>query len=223
MKAMILAAGRGERMRPLTDTTPKPLLPVRGKPLIQWHIERLRDAGFRELVVNVAWLKNPLIEFLGDGSRFDVRIEISEEASALETAGGIVQALPLLGSSFVVVNGDTWTDFAPGALSARPQAADLAHLVLAPNPQHHRRGDFGLHEGRALAEADEKFTFTGIGAYRRELFAGLQPGVRKLAPLLRDAMHAGRVSGELHTGQWTDVGTVERLESLNVETDQTRA
>lgn len=216
MKAMILAAGRGERMRPLTDTTPKPLLDVRGKPLIQWHIERLRDAGFEELVVNVSWLKEPLMNFLGDGSHLDVKVEISEEPDvALETAGGIVKALPLLGERFVVVNGDIFTDFDFSSLRNLPRDLDLAHLVLVANPEHHPRGDFCLRGDRVHASDDERFTFSGIGVYRSELFRGLSPGVRKLAPLLRDAMDTGQVGGTLLQGEWSDVGTVGRLDRLN--------
>lgn len=215
MKAMILAAGRGERMRPLTDATPKPLLEVRGKPLIQWHIEKLRDAGINELVVNVSWLKEQLLEFLGDGSQFGVQISISEEpAGALETAGGIVQALPLLGEKFAVINSDVFTDFDFSALRMQPGENFLAHLLLVPNPPQHAAGDFGLRERRVLPHAETQYTFSGIGVYQRELFASLAPGSRKLAPILREAMTQQRVSGELHAGLWSDVGTVERLEAL---------
>lgn len=214
MKAMILAAGRGERMRPLTDATPKPLLEVRGKPLIQWHIERLREAGFRELVVNVSWLKERLIDFLGNGANFGVDIVISEEpAGALETAGGIIQALPKLGDEFLVVNSDVFTDLDFSTLSALHDG-DLAHLVLVPNPPHHANGDFGLEGGRARANANARFTFSGIGRYRRALFADLEPGVRKLAPVLREAMAGGLVSAALHEGEWSDVGSPERLQQL---------
>ena len=216
MKAMILAAGRGERMRPLTDTTPKPLLMVRGKPLIQWHIERLRDAGFDELVVNVSWLKEQLLAFLGDGSRFGVRLLVSQEPpGALETAGGIVHALPMLGDRFLVVNGDVFTDIDFSKLDNRPARGLLAHLVLVPNPLHHPSGDFGLADGLVQDASLERFTFSGVGAYSRELFENVGSGVRKLAPLLRDAMARSQVSGEVHVGSWSDVGTVERLEQLN--------
>lgn len=211
MKAMILAAGRGERMRPLTDATPKPLLKIKGKPLVQWHIERLRDASYTELVVNVSWLKEQLIDFLGDGSQLGVRIEISEEPTgALETAGGIIQALPMLGECFIVVNGDVWTEFNFASLQ-QPRHDDLAHLVLVPNPEHHAEGDFTLVNGRVRAAGESRRTFSGIGVYRQELFAGLSPGVRKLAPLLREAMAQDRVSGELYEGAWSDIGTPERL------------
>lgn len=212
---MILAAGRGERMRPLTDATPKPLLDVRGKPLIQWHIERLRDAGFDEIVVNVSWLKQQLHEFLGDGARFGVRIRVCEEPpGALETAGGIVNALPWLGERFAVVNGDIHTDFDFARLHALRETGDRAHLVLVPNPPQHPLGDFALRDGRVRESGDERLTFSGIGVYHAGLFAHLEPGVRKLAPLLREAMRAGTVSGERHDGMWSDIGTPERLAQL---------
>lgn len=216
MKAMILAAGRGERMRPLTDARPKPLLTVRGKPLIQWHIERLRDAGFDELLVNVSWLKEQLVEFLGDGSQFGVRVQVSvEPPGALETAGGIVQAMPKLGDRFLVVNGDVFTDFDFSLVRDLPATGDLAHLVLIPNPEHHARGDFGLEENRVIETAKRQFTFSGIGCYSRELFETLEPGVRKLAPVLRTAMQTDRVSGQLYSGTWSDIGTAERLAALD--------
>lgn len=200
-------------MRPLTDTTPKPLLEVRGKPLIQWHIEKLRDAGFTEVVVNVSWLKEKLLEFLGDGSRFGVQIAVSEEPEgALETAGGIVQALPMLGDRFAVINGDVFTDFDFSTL--RMEEGFLARLVLVPNPPQHPNGDFGLDNHIVLPNAVEQYTFSGIGIYRRELFAELSPGVRKLAPILRAAMAQQCVSGVLHQGLWSDVGTAERLNAL---------
>lgn len=221
MKAMILAAGRGERMRPLTDLAPKPLLRVRGKPLIEWHIERLRSAGFRDIVVNVSWLKQQLLDFLGDGSHFGVRISISEEpAGALETAGGIRQAIDLLGDRFLVVNGDIWTDFDFARLAGLPRNNDLAHLVLVPNPEYHPAGDFSLVDGRVESEkkdnstVENRHTFSGIGVYRCKLFTGLEPGVRKLAPVLREASLAGLVSGEVHAGAWSDIGTPQRLAEL---------
>ena len=216
MTAMILAAGRGERMRPLTDDTPKPLLEVQGKPLIQWHLENLKAAGFNEIVVNVSWLKDQLVDFLGDGSRFGVAIDISEEPpGALETAGGIVQALPLLGERFIVVNGDVWTDFDFRRLANRPDTADLAHIVLVDNPEHNRGGDFALLQSGHVSEQGTKRTFAGVGAYHRDLFSGLSQGERPLAPLLREAMADGRVSGEIHRGEWSDVGTPARLAELD--------
>lgn len=216
MKAMILAAGRGERMRPLTDSTPKPLLAIHGRPLIQHHIESLKQAGITDIVVNVSWLKDQLIEFLGDGSRFGVDITLSEEPpGALETAGGIVQALDALGDRFIVVNSDVYTDFDFTLLENLPEADDLAHLVLVGNPAHNATGDFTLRNGRVFDETDasgsERLTFAGIGVYRRRLFSGLAKGERKLAPLLREAMAQDRVSGSRHQGYWIDIGTPERL------------
>lgn len=214
MKAMILAAGRGERMRPLTDSVPKPLLELRGKPLIQWQIEALRAAGINDIVVNVSWLKDQLVNFLGDGKAFGVNVTISEEPpGALETAGGIVQALGQLGDRFVVVNSDVFTDFNFGSLMDLPAEGDLAHLVLVDNPAHNSGGDFVLQDGRLIEDAAVagKLTFSGIGVYRKELFSDLEPGSRKLAPLLRGAITEDRVSGSHFNGRWIDIGTPERL------------
>jgi len=215
MKAMILAAGRGERMRPLTDRVPKPLLEVAGKPLIQYHIEALREAGFAELVVNHAHLGAQIVARLGDGRAFGVRIDYSPEpAGALETGGGIRQALPLLGAgAFVVVNGDIWTDYPYRHLGREPEG--LAHLVLVDNPRHHSDGDFQLRAGVVAAEGDTCLTFSGIGLYRPELFAAVPQGRFPLAPLLRSAMQAGQVSGEHYRGRWMDIGTAERLAELD--------
>lgn len=214
MKAMILAAGRGERMRPLTDRMPKPLLPVAGKPLILHHVERLAAAGFRELVINHAWLGEQLVAALGDGKRYGVRIQWSAEPEALETGGGILQALPLLGDKpFLVVNGDVWSDLPFQTLRREPEG--LAHLVLVPNPPQHPRGDFGLEQGRVLAESTQRHTFSGIGLYRPELFADQRYGKFPLAPLLRAAMARDLVSGELYQGRWYDIGTPERLAELD--------
>jgi len=210
--AMILAAGRGERMRPLTDHTPKPLLPLAGKPLIVWQIERLAHAGIRDLVINHAHLGRQIEDALGDGARWAVRIRYSAEGEgqALNTGGGILRALPLLDlGPFLVINGDVWSDIDLACLDLA--AGDLAHLVMVDNPSHHPRGDFHLADRRLHADGEPRLTFSGIGAYRRELFAGCQPGAFPLAPLLRDAMRAGRVSGEYHPGQWVDVGTPQRL------------
>jgi MurNAc alpha-1-phosphate uridylyltransferase len=212
MKAMILAAGRGERMRPLTDRVPKPLLPVAGKPLIVHHLEALSRAGFAEVVVNLSWLGAQIRELLADGGDFGLKIDYSEEAEALETAGGIRQALPLLGEQFVVVNADIFTDYDFSRLRGIEAAA---HLVLVPNPTHNDGGDFALAETLVLNRGEPRFTFSGIGCYRRELFAALKPGKRPLAPLLREAADAGRVSGELFTGNWTDIGTPERLRAID--------
>ncbi len=213
--AMILAAGRGERMRPLTDDTPKPLLCVGGKPLIVWHIERLAINGIRELVINHAHLGEQIEQVLGDGSRWGVHIHYSREGEgqALETGGGIFKALPLLGADpFLVINGDIWCDCPLTGL--RPAADALAHLVLVDNPPHHPEGDFGLEDGRVVGHGP-RLTFSGVGIYHPALFAGQTPGAFPLAPLLRRAMAEGRVSGEHHRGQWVDVGTPARLAALD--------
>jgi MurNAc alpha-1-phosphate uridylyltransferase len=221
MKAMILAAGRGERMRPLTDETPKPLLMAGGKPLIVWHIEALVRAGIRDIVINHAHLGRRLEAALGDGSRFGARIAWSPEGEALETAGGIAHALPLLGNEpFIVINGDIACDYDLTCLT--PLAGALrthglrAHLVLVPNPPHHPGGDFALRDGKVCAEGEPKFTFSGIGVYDPTLFAGIARGAKApLAPLLRAAMKVSAVGGELHAGRWMDVGTPERLAELD--------
>ena len=215
MKAMILAAGRGERMRPLTDQIPKPLLEVAGKPLVQYHIEALRDAGFSELVINHAWLGKQIVRYFGDGARFGVEILYSPEPEgALETGGGIHNALPLLGDdAFLVVNGDIWTDYPYANLNHPPP--QLAHLVLVDNPPHHAQGDFSLDNGFVADGGDAALTFSGIGLYRPELFASHPSGVFPLAPLLREAMRAGQVTGEHYVGGWTDAGTPQRLTALD--------
>jgi MurNAc alpha-1-phosphate uridylyltransferase len=211
---MILAAGRGERMRPLTDRVPKPLLAAGGKPLIQHHVEALAAAGFRELVVNHAHLGEQIEAFLGDGSRWGVRIAYSPEAPALETGGGIARALPLLGPGpFAVVNGDVWTDFDFSRL--RDASAGPAHLVLVDNPAHHPAGDFALQGGRVHNEGEPRYTFSGIGVYRSRLFDACPAGAFPLGPLLRRACDGGEVSGEHHDGVWIDVGTPERLQVLD--------
>jgi MurNAc alpha-1-phosphate uridylyltransferase len=216
---MILAAGRGERMRPLTDRIPKPLLEAGGRPLIGHHLAALALAGVREVVVNHAHLGAQIERALGDGAAFGLRIRYSPEEVALETGGGIFRALPLLGPApFIVVNGDIWTDFDLARL--RLAVGDLAHLVMVDNPAHHPAGDFALAGGRIRAEGGPKLTFSGIGAYHPALFDGCAPGRFPLAPLLRAAMAAGRVSGEHHTGRWIDVGTPERLAALDRELRQ---
>ncbi len=212
MKAMILAAGKGERMRPLTLTTPKPLVQVGGVPLIEYHLKALAAAGFTEVVINHAWLGQQIEDHLGDGSRFGLTIQYSPEGEPLETGGGIFRALPLLGDeAFVVVNGDIWTDYDFTRL--RQPIAGLAHLVLADNPDHHRKGDFTLAGGQVQdAQPDAPtLTYSGIAVLHPQLFAGCTEGAFKLAPLLREAMAQGRVSGERLPGQWVDVGTHERL------------
>ncbi len=215
MKAMVLAAGRGERMRPLTDTTPKPLLPVGGKPLIGYHLEALARAGVRDVVINLSWLGARIREALGSGERYGLRIEYSEEGpTVLETGGGIFKALPLLGPGpFLVVNGDTWTDIDLGRLRLEPEAH--AKLVLVPNPPQHPRGDFGLEDGYVVERETDRFTYSGIGVYRPELFEGCSPGKFPLLPLLRRAVAARKLRGELHRGEWNDVGTPERLAALD--------
>ena len=214
---MILAAGRGERMRPLTLATPKPLLEAGGAPLIVHHLRSLRDAGFVDVVVNLSWLGGQIEAALGDGSRYDMRLHYSDEGpEPLETGGGIFRALPLLGDGpFLVLNGDVWTDVDWSRLRERLALHDLAHLVLVPNPQHNEKGDFVLEHGRIVEAAGERFTFSGVGVYRAELFHGCSDGVFKLAPLLRAAARAGRVSGEVHHGRWLDIGTPERLAQLD--------
>jgi len=217
MKAMILAAGRGERMRPLTDTTPKPLLEVRGKALIVRLIESLVHAGIREMAINHAHLGDSIEAALGDGRRFGAAIRYSREAEALGTGGGIAQALPLLGEEpFIVVNGDIFCDFDFSALVARTLGKHVAHLVLVANPPHHPEGDFALDGTQVLDQRKPEWTFSGIGLYRPELFGGITPGSKgQLAPLLRAAMARKQVSGEIHRGVWYDVGTPERYAALS--------
>lgn len=214
MKAMILAAGRGERLRPLTDTVPKPLLCVRGRPLIEFHVEALCRAGIHELVVNLGWLGAQLREHLGDGSRLGASVAYSEEGyPPLETGGGIHRALGLLGPEpFWVVNGDVFCDFVFDQRQLPPGI--LAHLVLVPNPPQHPQGDFALSGGRVRDEGADRLTFSGISLLHPALFAGCAPGRFPLAPLLRAAMARDAVTGELFMGAWNDVGTPERLAGL---------
>ena len=219
MKAMILAAGRGVRMHPLTDTTPKPLLAAGGKPLIVWQLEKLALAGFTEVVINHAHLGHMIEAALGDGSRFGVSIHYSPEREALETAGGIALALPLLGTEpFLVINADIYTDYDFAALAGVDLRDGLAHLLLVDNPPQHPRGDFALEAGRVRETGKHLLTFSGIGVYAPRLFGGI-PYIAKvpLAPILRKAMAADRVSGEHYRGRWHDIGTAERLQSLDTE------
>ena len=212
MKAMILAAGKGERMRPLTLHTPKPLVPVAGVPLIEYHLRALAAAGFTEVVINHAWLGQQIEDHLGDGSRWGLSIRYSAEGEPLETGGGIFKALPLLGDQpFVLVNGDIWTDYDFSRL--RQPSSALAHLVLVDNPGHHGAGDFRLDAGQVAdgAGASDTLTYSGIAVIDPALFTGCQPGAFKLAPLLRAAMASGQVSGAHFSGHWVDVGTLERL------------
>jgi len=212
---MILAAGRGERMRPLTDCTPKPLLPVAGRPLIEYHIEALVKAGFKELVINHAHLGEQIEVALGDGQRWGINILYSPElAGALETGGGIFNALPLLGDApFVVINGDVWTDYDLNHLAIPKHK--LAHLVLVNNPEHHPDGDFSLSKDGLCSDDGKRLTFSGIGVYQSALFADCQSGSFPLAPILKRAMAQGKVSGEYYAGKWVDVGTPQRLDELN--------
>jgi N-acetyl-alpha-D-muramate 1-phosphate uridylyltransferase len=217
LKAMILAAGRGDRMRPLTDATPKPLLKVADKPLVVYIIEALSRHGLHELVVNYAHLGEKIIDCLGDGGQYGVTIRYSDESQGgLETGGGILKALPLLGDNpFLVVNGDIWTDY---PFSRLPETVEgLAHLVLVDNPEHHRDGDFHLSGSKVSGQGSPKLTYSGIGVYSPELFKNRSEEKFPLAPLLREAMADGRVTGEYYDGQWQDIGTPERLQQLNQE------
>ncbi|MFH1045155.1 MAG: nucleotidyltransferase family protein [Pseudomonadota bacterium] len=219
MKAMILAAGRGVRMRPLTDTRPKSLLAAGGKPLIAWQLEKLARAGFTEAVINHAHLGHMIEAALGDGSLFGLSIRYSPEQEALETAGGIALALPLLGAEpFLVINSDIYSDYDFAALAGLDLRDKLAHLVLVDNPPQHPRGDFALEAGQVRETGKSLLTFSGIGVYAPCLFGGIPPkGKVPLAPLLRKAMAANRVSGEHYPGRWHDIGTVERLQALDAE------
>lgn len=222
MKAIILAAGRGERMRPLSDTVPKSLLVAGGKPLIIWHIEKLAAAGFAHIVINHAHLGAQIEAALGDGGRFGLSIAYSREFEALETAGGIAGALPLLGTApFAAVNADVFSDYdyaqLQRAVERLAQPGPIAHLVLVDNPAHHPTGDFALQGGRAALDGP-RLTFSGIAAYRGEVFAAIERGTKaKLAPLLLERIAAGQVSGEHFRGRWQDVGTPQRLDDLNRE------
>ncbi len=225
MKAMILAAGMGNRMRPLTLHTPKPLLEVGGKPLIVWHIEKLQKIGVQEIVINTAWLGEKLVDALGDGSQFGVKILWSHEGEGLETAGGIINALPLLGNEpFILVNGDVWTtmDFAP-LLNVQLQD-DLAHLVLVENPVQHPQGDFTLAANKAYtfeqARSGENLTYSGVAVMHPQMFDGLESGKRPLAPLLKQAMQQEKISAQKLQGVWVDVGTPERLNALDQQIQQ---
>jgi len=225
MKAMILAAGLGNRMRPLTLYKPKPLLEVGGKPLIVWHIEKLKQIGVTEIVINSAWLANILIGALGDGSQFGVDIRWTREEEGLETAGGIINALPLLGTQpFILINGDVWTTFDFASLLNVDLGEDLAHLVFVANPEQHPKGDFILNQGRAYTfeqeQSGEALTYSGVAVLHPRMFDGLDAGKRPLAPLLKDAMSAGKISAEKMQATWVDVGTPERLSDLDLQIRQ---
>lgn len=214
MKAMILAAGKGERMRPLTLTTPKPLIPVNGTPLIVYHIKALAKAGFRDIIINHAWLGQQIEDYLGNGEQFGVSIQYSAEGEPLETGGGILKALPLLGKNpFLLVNGDVFCDYPFEKL--KHTINELAHLVLVNNPEHVANGDFGLTNNQlVINEAEQKYTYSGIAIINPTLFANCTEKAFKLPPLLREAMTKQLVTGELFTGNWTDVGTIERLHQV---------
>ena len=225
MKVMILAAGHGTRMRPLTDHTPKPLLEVGGKPLIVWQLEKLKLAGFNDIVINIAWLGDQIPAALGNGSAFGLNIQYSDEQNegALETAGGIVKALDLLGDDiFAVINGDVWCDYTLTPVNPIKDN-NLAHLVLVNNPPHHIEGDFALNNGQLSQEGNPKYTFSGIAYYHPDLFVSLRnkiqqnkvPKQQALGPLLRATMDNKQVSGEYFSGDWRDIGTPERLRELD--------
>jgi MurNAc alpha-1-phosphate uridylyltransferase len=215
MRAMLLAAGRGERMRPITDSTPKPLVRVGDRPLIAWHLAALARAGIREVVINLSWLGHQVRTTLGDGRDYGVSITYSDEGPVpLETGGGIFRAVPLLGPGpFLVVNADIWTDIDFAAVALEEHAH--ARLLLIPNPPHHPRGDFGLEGDLVVTRDTDRYTYSGVGMYRPEFFAGCTPGRFPLLPLLNRAIAAGLVRGQVHRGEWCDVGTVERLASLD--------
>jgi MurNAc alpha-1-phosphate uridylyltransferase len=220
MKAMILAAGRGERMRPLTDIAPKPLLHVGGHRLIEYHLRSLVRAGIREVIINLGHFGEQIESFLDDGKRYGLSISYSREGECiLDTGGGIYRALPVLGPGpFLVINGDIFTDYPFEQLRSQP--AGLAHVVLVDNPSHHPQGDFILTDGQVRAEGMPRLTFSGIGVYREELFADCVDSVFPLAPLLRRVMASGKVSGERYAGVWRDVGTPQRLAELNADLEK---
>ncbi len=223
MRAMILAAGRGERLRPLTDKIPKPLVEVNGKPLIVWHIEKLAAAGFKQFVINLCWLGEKIKQQLGNGSNWDINIEYSEESEALETAGGIIQALPVLGNKpFAVINSDIWSDFsAEKIMDNLQQLTDsefLVKLMLVENPQHNLDGDFGLEKNTLQPYTEQQnkkhWTYAGIGFYKPEFFIGLERGKRAMPPLWTQGAQQKKISAEVFQGYWQDVGTLQRLAEL---------
>ncbi len=215
MKAIILAAGRGQRMQNLTDNLPKVLLPIAGKPLIQYHIEALKLAGIKEIVINLSYRGEQIQQCLGGGENFGVRIDYSPEPpGALETAGGIYRALPLLGKDpFIVVNGDVWTSYSFVSLLQQPQTKG-AHLVLVKNPEHNLQGDFALSDQKVLADGDARYTYAGFGAYHPDFFREVPQAVCRLKPLLDRSIADGEVTGEYFCGDWLDVGTPERYQEL---------
>lgn len=220
--AMILAAGRGERMRPLTDHLPKPLLKINGQALIEYHLLALKKAGYTDVVINHAWLGQTLVDTLGNGDRYGLNVHYSAEKEALETAGGIIHAMPiiqsLLGNSecFSVINGDIFCDITFAELPTHLDNS-LAHLVLVNNPSHNEKGDFSLNNNKVSRALKNQFTFSGIAVYHKNLFRGLTDDKQPLAPLLFDLAQQDKLSGQLHRGKWVDVGTPERLAALNEE------
>ena len=217
MKAMILAAGRGERLRPLTDETPKPLIKVAGKSLIEYHLTNLAKAGYKEIIINTAWLAEKIHQQLGNGDNYGLSITYSDEGEALETAGGIINALPLLGNEpFLVVNGDIWCDFDFSTLTEL-RTPMQAHLILVNNPEHNLKGDFALDNGSIKNTGNTMYTYSGIGIYSADFFAGQQTGSLPLAPILRRKNDANLISGQIHDGLWTDMGTLERMQELEVQ------
>jgi len=218
MRAMILAAGRGERLRPLTDSTPKPLIAIAGTPLIEYHLRNLAGAGVKDIIINTAWLAEKIHQQLGDGSAYGVTIRYSDEGTALETAGGIINALPLLGDDpFLVVNGDIYCEFDFSAIiAAQGCLADdkQAHLVMVKNPDHNQAGDFVIEDGLIKNTGDNMYTFSGIGIYRPAFFSEQKPGTLPLAPIIRKKSEQSLVSGEVYDGLWTDAGTIERIQQL---------
>ncbi len=214
---MILAAGRGQRLSPLTDTCPKPLIKVRGKALIEYHLEALRAIGIKQVVINISYLKDHLQKALGNGKKWDLQIDYSIEDPVLETGGGILKALPLLGTDpFIVMSSDIWTDFPLEQFKNKIMIEDhLAHVILVNNPEHNQAGDFGLQENRAVNT--KEYTYGNMGLYKPELFKNCTPGVFPLAPLLRSAISKGLVTGEHYLGIWSDIGTVERLKQVEAE------
>lgn len=217
MKAMILAAGRGERLRPLTDHTPKPLIEVNGESLVERHLKALKSAGIEDIIINLAWLGDKIEKTLGDGQAYGVKIRYSHETEgALETAGGIARALPMLGERFLVVNADIWTNFNFSTLMTEQEG--LAHLVLVNNPEHNRQGDFSLKNGQLIPkQGDSSLTFSGIAKYRREFFSSLAEGKQALAPLLHEGVRQQQLTGEHFIGRWFDIGSPERLAKINQE------
>lgn len=215
MKAMILAAGRGERLRPHTDIIPKPLIQVGKYRLIEYHLLNLANAGIRDVVINISWLADQIRETLGDGSNYALDITYSDEGEqALETAGGIINAMPHLGDGpFIVINGDIWCDYDIAALKNRAMECE-AHLVLVTNPEHNTDGDFALENGLIKNTGEEKLTYSGIGLYTSGFFSDTTPGKKALAPILRKKSELNKVSGEIYDGQWVDIGTIERLAQL---------